>query len=323
MNALVLSEDTGAWTEVDDLDKIAELIATPGNLVWAFGDVTELTPLDVEAIAETFALHPLAVEDAVKMRQRPKLEAYESHLFAVMHQLETIEGQLEAQQISCFIGRRWLLTLHQGAHRLLAEATKRCFKGAKLADQGPSYVMHNLLDTIVDDYQQIADRLEDEIEDIEERALADPRAVQPSVLYQLKQRVARLRRYAFPGERVLAMVIEPNRYNLITERTAALFRDIHDHLLRIIDQVHNSDALADAVIDLQRAEQQEALNQVTKRLTGWAAIIAVPTFIASVYGMNFELIPASGERAGFFVALGLMVVSSAVLYRLFKRKTWI
>src|SRR5919108_3616337 len=164
VNALVLSEDDGSWTEVDSLEKMAELMKQPGMLLWVFADVSDLSADDVMGLTKTFSLHHLAVEDALNTRQRPKLEAYDTHLFAVMHQLDTIDGQLEATQISCFVGRRWVLTLHAGGQRMLGEASKRCFKGTKLADQGPSYIMHNLLDTIIDDYQRIADELENEIE---------------------------------------------------------------------------------------------------------------------------------------------------------------
>lgn len=321
INALVLSEDEGTWTEIDDLDKLMDVLGSPGTLGWAFADVTTLTSLDVATIAKAFGLHPLAVDDAMNTRQRPKLEAYDKHLFSVMHQLDTIEGQLEATQVACFVGRRWVLTLHDGARRILGDATRRCLKGTKHADQGPSYIMHNLLDTIVDDYQAIADELEQQIEDLEEKALADPRAPMQSALYSLKQRLSRLRRYVLPGERVLAAVTEAGRFNLITKRTAAAFRDVHDHSLRIIDQIRNVDELAEAVIDLQRAEQAESLNQTTRRLTAWAAVIAVPTFIASFWGMNFVDLPFD-SGVGFAVVVGVMLAASFTLFTMFKRRRW-
>ena len=323
INALVLSEDEENWTEVDDLDKIVELLNTAGQLAWAFADVTKLTSHDVAQIAKVFGLHHLAVEDAMNTRQRPKLEPYDRHLFSVMHQLDLVNGQLEATQIACFVGRRWVLTLHAGAERTLGEASRRCFKGSRNVDQGPSYIMHHLLDTIVDDYQKIADDLEDMVETLEESALANPRAPIQSEMYSLKQRTSRLRRYVFPGERVLAAVTEAGRFSLITKRTAALFRDVHDHTLRIIDQVHTIDALSDAVIDLQRAEMADTLNETTRRLTAWAAIIAVPTFIASVFGMNFVSLPATDARGGFWIVAGIMVAVSSSLFVLFRRKDWI
>jgi len=322
LNAIVLHPDE-EWAEVDDLEKISELMNVPGNLVWAMGNVNELTSHDMTLIAEEFGLHSLAVEDAINTRQRPKLESYDKHLFAVMHQLDTFEGQLEAVQIACFIGRRWVLTLHAGANRSLAEASRRCFRGKKGSDQGPSFVMHALLDTIVDEYQAIANELEQQVEDLEDAVLNNPLTPVQGQLYSVKQRVSRLRRYSFPGERLLSQMINADTSPLITKRTAAHFRDVHDHLLRIIDQVRNVDDLTDAVIDLQRAEHANEQNITTKRLTGWAAIIAVPTFIASVYGMNFVELPPTKAGWGFWFMLGLMFGASGILYTMFKRRRWI
>jgi magnesium transporter len=183
LTALQLSES--GWLDVPDLSRISDLLAQPGVLLWARADVVDLSSTDVAMIAEEFGLHPLAVEDAMSQRQRPKLEAYETHLFAVMHQLDTVDDQLEATQISCFVGLRYVLTLHHAADRTLEEATKRCLKALKPQDRGPSFVMHALLDTIIDDYQEIADQIETEIEQIEERVLFDSHApVQPE-LYAL------------------------------------------------------------------------------------------------------------------------------------------
>lgn len=240
-----------------------------------------------------------------------------------MHQLDLIDGQLEAFQIACFVGPRWVVTLHERSGRTVGEALARCRRGVRAEGQGPSFVMHALLDAIVDDYERHADRLEEGIEEIEEIVLRDPGRPLQQQLYSLKQQLSRLRRYALPGERVLASVLEPQRYQMITDRTAAHFRDVHDHMLRILDQVRNIEDLVNAVLDLQRSEQTQTLNEATKRLSGWAAIIAVPTFIASVYGMNFALVPEEGELLGFFFALGVMVATGLGLYAFFKRKGWI
>jgi len=322
LTALRYAEGSG-WSPITDVAEVSDVIARPDGLVWAYADAADLTSGDLARIAEEFGLHPLAVEDAVHPRQRPKYEAYETHMFAVMHQLDEVDQQFEASQIACFIGHRWVIILHHGAKRTIEETLARVGRTRKAPEQGPSFVMHALLDTIVDDYDRKAGDLEEQIEELEDVALTQPRATLQSELYSVKQRISRLRRYSLPGERVLAQVVSPGRLGMTTERTAAFFRDVHDHLLRIIDQIRNVDDLADAVIDLQRAHQAESLNQVIKRLTGWAAIIAVPTFIASVYGMNFGLVPEEGARSSFYVVVGSMVVIGAGLYWLFKRRDWI
>jgi magnesium transporter len=317
----ICHEDASGWSELSDPSVISDLIGREGAVVWAEIDVAELHPKDVQTTAEEFGLHPLAVEDAISLRQRPKFEAYENHLFAVTHQLDEVDGQFESTQIACFIGKGWVLTIHEHAERTLAETRARLLRERKPRDRGPSHIMHTLLDVIVDDYGAKTDSLEDEVEALEERVLADPQIQAEKQLYSLKQRLARLRRYAVPGERILHAMLGTT--GPVPDETGAYFRDVHDHLLRIIDQMRNVQDLVDALIDLRRIEQANSLNEVTKKLTGWAAIIAVPTFIASIYGMNFELIPNEGEIFGFGFALALMTGTGVGLYTFFKRRGWL
>jgi magnesium transporter len=316
----ICHDETSGWSEVHDVSTISDLIEKEGAVVWAEVDIREIGKTDLDTIVEEFGLHPLAVEDAINMRQRPKFEAYENHLFAVMHQLDERDGQFEAFQIACFIGKRWVLTVDEHAQRILDLTRERLQREKKPRDRGPSHVMHTLLDVIVDDYQAKADALEEEVEALEEQVLADPQVQVEKQLYSLKQRLARLRRYAVPGERILSTMMGPS--TAVPDETSTYFRDIHDHMLRIIDQMRNVQDLVDALIDLRRVEQANALNEVTKRLTGWAAIIAIPTLIAGVYGMNYELSPKN-QSWGFEVAVGLMIASAAGLYTFFKKRGWI
>lgn len=317
-----LTYDDDRWVVVADISSISELVAAE-RLVWAYADVGHFDQHDLDTIQEEFGLHPLAVEDAVQLRQRPKLEAYENHLFAVTHQLDEVDDQLEARQVACFVGKHWVLTLHEGADRTLKEATSRCMRIPKPVDRGPSFVMHALLDTVVDDYQKIADELENEVEDLEEKLLAAPTTEAGKQIYSVKQRLARARRYVQPGSRVLASFVESNQQTMATSETAAYFRDVLDHLLRITDQHRNVEDLTDALIELRRNEQASTQTDITKRLTGWGAIIAVPTFIASVYGMNFKLLPREASFGGFYFALAGMVASAIGLYVFFKKRDWI
>jgi magnesium transporter len=312
--------------ELSDLSVISNLCDQSGARVWAEADITTLSPSDVETIAEEFGLHHLAVEDATKAKERPKFEEYEKHLFVVVHELQPEDGQLEAVQISCFVGTRYVLALHAGAQRTMDETRKRLVESTGEVWGGSAYLMHAMLDAVVDDYQLIADTLEREVEVTEERLLDDPRSQPVTQLYTVKQRIARIRRYVNPASRMLGGFVGTG----ISARIAApgtefgnFFRDVHDHTLRIVDQVRNVEELSDGLIELVRVEATNAQNEVTKRLTGWAAIIAVPTFIASVYGMNFELVPKSGQLFGFWFAVGSMATAAVALYAYFKRRGWI
>ena len=322
------------WEKVENLSLLSDL-REEGKLVWAEADISGLNEGDIAVIAAEFDLHPLAVEDAVHLRQRPKLDVFETHTFVVLHQLDEHDGQLEATQIACFVGDHYVLTLHAGAERSLLEARQR-WSGMPDSVRGESAgLLYMLFDAIVDDYQRLADKLEDEIESLEEVSLevgelrAQSRMSQATdapiqrQLYSIKQRLARLRRYALPSARVVASLTETHLAARLPREVAPLFGDVHDHVLRIGDQIHNIDELTAAVLDLHRTEQAIALNEVTKKLTGWAAIIAVPTLISGVYGMNFELVPDEQHIFGFWFALTLIAVSVTSLYVYFKRKGWI
>jgi len=319
--AVCHSAQTG-WTKIDDLDRISDLRVRDDLLLWVEGVLGDLDDSDITLISEEFGLHPLAVEDALDTRQRPKFEEFEDHFFMVLDQLDEQNGQLEATQISCFVGGRYVLTLHDGAERTMREAKRRWEVHEADARRGPSFLVHALLDSVVDDYQDIADRLENEVEELEDIVLEMSGAPIESRLYSLKQQISRLRRYATPVGRELSRVIQ-NESHYLTSDTVAYFRDVHDHTMRMADQIRSIEELSQAVLELRKSEQATALNEVTKRLTGWAAIIAVPTFIASVYGMNFDLVPTEGRIFGFWFAVALMAVSSLSLYWYFKRKGWI
>jgi magnesium transporter len=250
-------------------------------------------------------------------------------MFIVLQQLDEQDGQLEPVQIACFVGSRYVLTVHAGATRTLDEAKKR-WEEAPEGWAHPAHLLHTVIDVVVDDYQEIADKLESEIEELEELALETQhqrsrdvgRAIQHR-LYSVKQRVGRLRRFVFPGARLLEWVTEPVTEKPFSGETAELFRDVHDHLIRITEQVRNVDDLSSAVLELVRSEQAEVLNEINKKLAGWAAIFGVGTLIAGVYGMNFSLLPATGSRFGFWFAIGLTLVITIGMYANFKRRDWL
>lgn len=325
LKALYSTPDEG-WNEVTDLSTISNICDRSGSRVWAEANVSSLTREDIATIAGEFGLHELAVEDATEPRERPKLEEYERHLFVVVHELQERDEHIEAVQIACFIGTRYVLALHFGAERTLDETKHRLRTHKGELWGGSASLMHTLLDTIVDDYQRIADAMEDEVEHLEEELLADPRSHAQTRLYNVRQREARFRRYVLPVSRMLANVVDQDSVGagirLVDTHFGAYFRDVHDHTLRIADQLRSVEDLSDALIDLVRVEAANAQNEVTKRLTGWAAIIAVPTFIASIYGMNYQLVPQH-EAYGFWFALGLMATAAVSLYVFFRRRGWI
>jgi magnesium transporter len=317
--------DDGGWVDVKDLAEISDYRTESGNVVWGEANVADLTEQQIGLIAEEFGLDPLAVEDSQESNHRLKLEPYETHLLVVIQQLDEREGQLEAKPIYLFVGANYVLALHHDADRLLEGAKSRWKGPNRRFEHGPADLLYVLLDTLVDDYQVTAERLEQEVEELEESALAHPTNTGDldRRLYRLKQQLSRLRRYAMPGSRVLDQYVQNHSVGFATADETKMFREVHDNLMRVNEQIHNVDDLANAILDLRRADQTAGQNEVTKKLTGWAAIIAVPTLVSGIYGMNFQLVPASGQVFGFFFALTIMLGAALTLYVLFKTKGWI
>lgn len=323
--AVCHSSKTG-WTRVDDLARLSDLRDEGGNLLWAEADSGQLTDADMDTIAEEFGLHHLAREDAIKPRQRPKAEDYESHLFVVLHQLDLKEGQLEPVQLACFVGDSYVLTIHHGARRTL-EAAKERWRQEQGELEGPSRLIHTLIDVIVDEYQGYADDLEQEVENLEEIALDRNRSFETKNLYELykvKQRVSRIRRFALPVGRMLDDLSRMDLDEaLVSPHTKHLFRDVKDHTERIASQLMTADSLSQAVLDLVRNQQADQLNDNNRKLSAWAAIFAVGTLIAGIYGMNFRLVPEDGTLFGFWFAVILMIASSGTMFIYFKNKGWL
>jgi magnesium transporter len=312
------------WRKVSDLDELSELRREEGNLLWVETNVQNLTPEDIHTIAEEFGLHELAVADATNTRQRPKIENYDNHLFLVLHQLDEVDGQLEAVQLACFVGERFVLTIHHGADRTIDQAKERWREHREHIEKGPAHLIHTLLDVIVDCFEEHANNIEDIVEGLEDVALKTPGVPMQRELYSVKQRVARLRRYAFPVGRVIDWMVHPEEgREMMQIGDPHYFRDISDHTMRISDQVRNVDDLASAVLDLVRNEQANALNENQRKLAAWAAIFGASTLVAGIYGMNFALIPEEGSLGGFWFAMVVMVLLSAGLFAYFKSREWL
>ena len=338
MRALCSDPDAG-WVEFDDLDEAANACQREGHLTWLEVDL-RASRGEAREVAERFGLDPLAMEDALSTRQRPKIETYERHRFVVAFQLDELHDQLEDRQIAVFASEGYVLLLHDGAGRLVEEARTRLQK-VDPAELDVERALHALIDSVVDDYELTAGRLDVDVEDLEAQALrASSRgARQPaksaeelpsqSLLYSIKQQVSMLRRYALPVAAVVETLQteeEQRRANdEEDDRTDLLFRDVHDHVIRLGAQVRNIDDLASAVIDLTRSLQGDMLNEVNKKLSAWAAIIAIPTLIASIYGTNYRLWPPPGDSRswGFAGVVAIMFGSAVALWFFFKRKRWI
>ena len=298
---------------------ISEEVGQGGALLWV--DLTEPTDDELTCVQQEFSLHPLALEDARKHGQRPKLERYPDHAFLVGYGAELAEVDL-------FCGPSWLVTVRargrDGKPWDPAEAMARFEKSGPL-EATPGYLLYTILDELVDDYFVHAERVEDELESLEEQIFSesppDEREVQHS-LYALRRELLAFRRRVVPMREVVAEILR-REVEWIDDVALTHFQDVYDHLLRAVDQLDSQRELMGNAVDAHLAIISNRMNEVMKKMTSWGAILLGSTLIAGIYGMNFAHMPELGWRYGYPSALGLMVVLTVVLYRFFRRRDWL
>ena len=302
-------------------NEISEYLKRAGCFVWVALYEPELGEL--EAMQEEFGLHELAVDDAQTGHQRPKIEEYGDSLFVVLHTVELEGKELRVGEVDVFAGANYILTVRHRTKRGFADVRARCEREPELLRHGSGFVLYALMDAVVDRYFPVVEALETEFESIEDQIFGGGLARQNiESLYALKQKLMILKHAAGP---LLDSVgkLYGGRVPQVCVGTQEYFRDVYDHLSRInqtIDTIRDSVTTAMAVslslIQLQNSE-------MTKRLASYAALVAVPTMIAGVYGMNFEHMPELKWTFGYPLAVGAMVVIDGWLFYRFRKAGWL
>jgi magnesium transporter len=301
--------------------EIHNYIARPECFVWVA--LFEPDNGTLELMQAEFDLHPLAVEDARHGHQRPKIEEYGTSLFAVLHMIEPCEGELRNGEVAIFIGRNYILTVRTRAQKGFAEVRARCENEPDLLKRGPGYVLYAVMDAVVDRYFPLLHELETELERIEEQIFANvsPRA-NIEALYAMKQRLMIFRHAVAPLLEALGNITGA-RTHLICAGMQEYFRDISDHLMRLNQTTESvRDTISTAIsVNLSMINLQES--EIVKRLAAYAALIAVPTLVAGVYGMNFDFMPELRWRYGYAVSLGVMAAADLYLFYRFRKAKWL
>ncbi|HET6985695.1 MAG TPA: magnesium and cobalt transport protein CorA [Kribbella sp.] len=281
-------------------------------------------------IGEEFGLHALALEDASEAHQRPKLERYDDTLFAVLKTVRYVpHGDLtatsevvETGEVMVFCGPGFVVTVRHGEHSELAGLRQDLEKQPERLALGPGAVLHAITDHVVDRYLEVTDAVQADI-DLIETSMFTPRGWRSiDRVYQLKREVLELKRAVAPLTGPMR-ALSTLRHPLIADETRKYFRDVDDHLLRVKEQVISFDELLSSILQAGLAQVQVAENEDMRRISAWVAILAVPTMIAGIYGMNFDYMPELRLKYGYFVVLAVMAGACTVLYRLFKRNHWL
>lgn len=279
-------------------------------------------PAELAALQEEFSLHELAVEDAQKGHQRPKIEEYGSSLFVVLHLVEPADDKLQTGEVAIFVGPQYIVSVRREAQLGFADVRRRCEQEPELLQHGPAYVLYALMDTVVDRYFPVISHLTAEIEEIEERIFAGQTTrAQIEALYSLKRKLMTLDHATQPLLEVTGKLYG-GRVPPICSGLQDYFRDVQDHLLRLKQSIDNlRDMVTTAIsVNLSLITIQE--NEVTKRLAAYAALVAVPTMVAGVYGMNFSNMPELQWAYGYPAALASMVLIDVYLVYRFKKAKW-
>jgi magnesium transporter len=302
--------------------QIPEYVNRPHCFVWVA--LQDPTADELAQMQKSFDLHPLAVEDALVGHQRPKVEEYGDSLFAVLHLVEPAEGDYRVGELAIFAGAHYILSARSRSQKGFSEVRARCEREPKLMRQGPGFVLYALTDAVVDRYFPILDGLEDELDIIEQRIFAPEGAPRANIesLYALKQRLMVMKHAVAPLLEGISN-LSGARVPVLCAKITEYFRDIYDHLQRL-NQTADSvrDTIATAIsVNLSMVTLQE--NETMKRLAAYAALLAVPTMIAGIYGMNFEHMPELKWRYGYGISLLFMGAIDVYLYFRFKKAKWL
>ena len=308
---------------VDDLDSVSDLLESPSELVWI--DLDDPTPEQINHLAAELGLHHLSVEDALDQHQRDKYVHYGSHVFLVCHaiELDVEQAELRIDELDLFAGERWLVSVHRGRGDLIERCVDRWGRSRELGAHGVGFAMYGLLDVVVDGYFDTIDQFETFYDDVADRVFAET-PIEPSAhrqWFEMRKALNLFDRILGPLAEAMETIVEQD-LERFQDDAAPYLRDIAGEVARASTEVDALRELVNHIVDANLLLRDYRQNQVMKKVTSWAAVIAVPTLITGWYGMNVPY-PGSGETWGVIAAAALSLGCSGSLYLLFRRKSWL
>jgi len=302
---------------------ISDYLADASVTIWL--DLLAPDRDDLAVLSEEFGLHPLAVEAALHHSQRPKLDRYRGHLFLTAYgaRLDADTGELATSEIAAFITSQALITVRQDDGLDIGAVIQRWDESPDLAQFGVGYLLYGLLDYVVDDQFEAVQSLDDCLEELEDRLFDDvPRSLQVQRRsFQLRKSLVMLRRIVIPMSEVVGELMRRDLH-IVGDDLMPYYQKVYDQAERAADWTEGLRDLVTSILETNLIIQGNRLNVITKKVTGWAAIIAVPTLITGYFGMNVPY-PGFSEKAGFIASLATMILSALALYLIFKRKDWL
>jgi magnesium transporter len=304
-----------------DVARVSEVLKKPNRFIWI--GMQEPDEAMLKTIQKEFGLHDLAIEDALRAHQRPKIESYADTLFVVLRTVQMKQGSVDLGETHFFVGHNFIVSVRHGSSIAYVDVRARCESTPHLLSKGPAFALYALMDAIVDQYFPVINALEDDLTEIEENIFHEKlRRDNTAKIYYLKRQLLDVKRSVSP---LIDICNRLMRFDLkfIAEETKPYFRDIYDHAVRINEMVDNSRELLSAALEANLSMISISQNEVAKRFAGWAALIGVPTMIAGIYGMNFSYMPELTWQWSYPIVIAGTIGICLFLYVRFKRSGWL
>ena len=304
-----------------EVHRLSDHLEEPGTVVWI--DLVAPTQDDLRVVVEELGLHPLAVEDALHRGQRAKVDVYDDHLFVAVYAARLAGDELLVDEIGVFVTPRALVTVRQDEQIALEHLIDRWDSANGLSHAGVTALLHGVLDHVVDGYFEAVERLDTELDELED-VLFDPqpqaRELQLRV-FRARKALAQLRRVVLPMREVVNALLRRD-LRVVDETTQPYFQDVYDHVLRATEWTESLRDQVTSILETNLTLQGNRLNEVMRNLTAWAAILAVTTAITGFYGQNVPY-PGFGETSGFVSSMVVLLGSTAALWYLLRRRGWL
>lgn len=304
------------------LDAISDMLAiNDGSFVWV--GLHEPAEALLDKLQQEFGLHDLAVEDAQHAHQRPKIEAFGNTLFIALHTAQLVNEHVAFGETQIFFGKRFLVTVRHGASLSFTSVREKLEREPEILKLGPAVALHAVLDFIVDNYQPIVNDFQDELDDLETEIFGDEfQRETVKRLYTLRKELTLMRMSVTPVQDILSQLLRSETLG-IPDEARPYFRDVRDHAARTADYIDVLREMASAAVNVNLALVTVNQGEIVKRLAGWAALLALPTLVASWYGMNFTHMPELAKPYAYPLLIGLVTLACVLLYRYLRKVRWL
>jgi magnesium transporter len=305
------------------VDEVSDYLEQADTIVWV--DFCAPSKADLDGLAVELGLHELAVEDALGPHQRPKLDHYATHRFLSCHAVavDPERGELAVSEIDAFVDTRWIVTVRKDTGFSIDDVQRRCDRSPDLAAHGVGFLLYGLLDVVVDGYFDAVQAFDDFYDRVSEGIFAEQPldAAQQRHWFEMRRALVRFHRLVVPMREVVSALMRREQ-GFVSESLYPYYQDIYDHILRVTEATDSLRDLVGTIVETNLSLRDYRQNQIVKKVSSWAAIIAVPALITGYYGMNVPF-PGFARHSGVVASTALIVIISATLYALFRRQDWL